>query len=217
MAVGGCIAYDITYRTGAGEMGIPLVDLRVVKGDGGYDWGLLGQVGSTGRTTGGREAAMNRTLTMVLTVTLALCLWTGGAALAAGTWADEIVTAATFYKSNYPTGNWDPYFKELAKVKEGIGRGDAQIVKVEMDRFLKMLLRRAHGITDIAADELCNFALGAMPSEPSISAMPFDLEAGTEKPISVPDHTIKAPYEGGRACRLEGCDYWLDNVFDPGG
>ena len=70
---------------------------------------------------------MNRTLAMVLTVTLALCLWTGGAALAAGTWADEIVTAATFYKSNYPTGNWDPYFKELAKVQEGMAEGTRRL------------------------------------------------------------------------------------------
>ena len=72
-----------------------------------------------------------------------------------------------------------------------------------MDRFLKMLLRRAYGIDDVAADELYNFALGARPSEPSISAMPFDLEPGTERPMSVPDHTIKTPYEGGRVCLLE--------------
>lgn len=160
---------------------------------------------------------MNRTMVIVLTVALALCLWTGGSVLAAGTWADEIVTAATFYKSSYPTGNWDPYFEKLTKVQEGIGRGDEQIVKVEMDHFLKMLLGRSHGIHDVAADELYNFALGVKPPEPSTSAEPFDPEFGTERPMSVPDHTINTPYEGGRPCKLEGCDYWLDNVFDPGG
>lgn len=159
---------------------------------------------------------MTRKMLIAMTVALALCLWTGGAALAAGTWADEIVTATAFYKTNYPTGNWSPYFEELTKVKDGIGRGDEQIVKVEMDQFLKMLLGRAHGINDVAADELYNFALAVRPSEPSTSAMSFDLEIGAERPMSVPDHTINTPYEGGRPCQLEGCDYWQDNVFDPG-
>lgn len=159
---------------------------------------------------------MNRKMVIALTVALAVCLWTGGAALAAGTWADEIMTAATFYKASYPTGNWAPYFEELSKVKDGIGRGDEQIVKVEMDQFLKMLLGRAHGINDVAADELYNFALSARPPEAPASAVSLDLEIGTERPMSVPDHTINTPYEGGHPCKLEGCDYWLDNVFDPG-
>jgi len=159
---------------------------------------------------------MYRKIAIALGVVLALCLWTRGSALAAGTWADEIVTAATFYKSSYPTGNWDPYFEKLTRVQEGIGRGDEHIVKVEMDQFLKMLLGRSHGINDMAADELYNFALGVKPPEPSTSAVPLDPEIGTERPMSVPYHTINTPYEGGRACKIEGCDYWLDNVFDPG-
>ena len=159
---------------------------------------------------------MNRTLAIALTVVLVVCLWTGGSVLAAGTWADEIVTAATFYKSGYPTGNWDPYFEKLTRVQEGIDRGDEQIVKVEMDQFLKMLLERSHGINDMAADELYNFALGVKPPEPSTSAVSLDPELGAERPMSVPDHTINTPYEGGRVCKIEGCDYWLDKVFDPG-
>ena len=159
---------------------------------------------------------MNRNRAIALGVTLAVCLWIGGSALAAGTWADEIVAAATFYKTSYPTGNWDPYFKELTKVKEGIGRGDEQIVKVEMDRFLQMLLRRAHGINDVAADELYNFARSVRPTEPSTSAASIDLGNINEIPMRVPDHTINVPYEAGRLCPLEGCDYWRDNVFDPG-
>ena len=85
-----------------------------------------------------------------------------------------------------------------------------------MDQFLKMLLGRSHGINDVAADELYNFALGVKPPEESTLAVPFDPEIGAERPMSVPDHTINTPYEGGRACKIEGCDYWLDNVFDPG-
>jgi hypothetical protein len=159
---------------------------------------------------------MNRRMAIALTVALALCLWTGGPVLAAGTWADELVTATTFYKASYPAGNWDPYFQKLNKVQDGIGRGDNQIVKVEMDQFMKMLVGRAYGINDVAADELYNYALNVRPTELSTSAESFDLEIRTEKPMSVPDHTINTPYEGGRPCKLEGCDYWQDNVFDAG-
>lgn len=159
---------------------------------------------------------MNRRMAIALTVALAVCLWTGGSALAAGTWADEIVTATTFYKASYPAGNWDPYFQKLNKVQDGIGRGDEQIVKVEMDQFMKMLVGRAYGINDVAADELYNFALNVRPTELSTSAGSYNLEIGTEKPMSVPDHTINTPYEGGRPCKLEGCDYWQDNVYDAG-
>lgn len=63
---------------------------------------------------------MNRTLAIAVTVFLAVCLWIGGSTLAAGTWADEIVTAATFYKSSYPTGNWGTYFEKLTRVQDGI-------------------------------------------------------------------------------------------------
>jgi hypothetical protein len=78
------------------------------------------------------------------------------------------------------------------------------------------LVGRAYGIHDVAAEELYNFAIGVKPPESSTLAAPFDSEIRAERPMSVPDHTINTPYEGGRPCKLEGCDYWLDNVFDPG-
>lgn len=159
---------------------------------------------------------MNTKIAIALTVALALCLWAGGAALAAGNWGDELANATTFYKTSYPAGNWDPYFAELAKVREGIRRGDERIVKVEMDHFLKMLLNRSHGINDVAADELYNFALSLRSTDESTTATSIDLGIVNERPMSVPDHTINTPYEGGAACGREGCDYWLNDVFDPG-
>lgn len=159
---------------------------------------------------------MNRKMAIALTVALALCLWAGGSALAAGNWADEIWNATTFYKASYPTGNWDPYFEKLAKIQDGVGQGNERIARIEMDRFLKMLLARAHDINDVAADELYNFALSVRSTEPSTSAASIDLGIETERPMSVPDHTIVTPFEGGAPCGLEGCDYWLDDVFDPG-
>lgn len=159
---------------------------------------------------------MNWKIAMALTVALAIGLWSSGSAWATETWADEIVTATTFYKTSYPAGDWGPYFEKLNKVKEGIGRGDEQIVKVEMDQFMKMLAGRAYGINDVAADELYNYTVKVRSTELATSAGSSDLEIGNEKPMSVPDHTINTPYEGGRPCQLEGCDYWQDNVFDAG-
>jgi hypothetical protein len=159
---------------------------------------------------------MNSKMVMALTIVLAVCLWTEGAVLAAGTWADDIVTATTFYKTSYPAGNWDPYFEKLNKVQEGMGRGDEQIVKIEMDQFLKMLVGRAHGINDVAADELYHFAVNVRPTELATSTGSYELEIGTERPMNVPDHTVNTPYEGGGPCELDGCDYWKDNVFDAG-
>ncbi len=159
---------------------------------------------------------MNTKVAIALTVALAVCLWIGGSALAAGNWADELANAATFYKTSYPTGDWEPYFDRLAKVREGIGRGDERIVKVEMDHFLKMLLSRAHGINDVAADELYNFALSLRSTDESTTVTSIDLGIVNERPMSVPDHTINTPYEGGPPCGLEGCDYWINDVFDPG-
>lgn len=159
---------------------------------------------------------MNRKVALALTVALGVGLWAGGVTLAAGNWADEIVNATTFYKASYPTGNWGPYFDTLTKVREGVGRGDEQIVRVEMDHFLKMLVGRSHGINEVAADELYNFALSVRSTEQSTSAASLDLGIGSERPMSVPDHTIVMPFEGGAPCSLEGCDYWLDDVYDPG-
>ena len=94
-----------------------------------------------------------------------------------------------------------------------------KIVKMETDRFLKMLVDRKHGINDVAADEIYNFVLSVRPAESTDStaaASPIELGPDTERPISVPDHTINTPYQGGKACGAEGCDYWLDDVYDPG-
>lgn len=159
---------------------------------------------------------MNMKVVLALTVALVVCLWAGGVSLAAGNWADEMVNATTFYKASYPAGDWGPYFETLSKVREGVGRGDEQIVKVEMDHYLKMLVGRAHGINEVAADELYNFALSVRSNEQSPSAASSDLEIGNERPMSVPDHTIVTPFEGGTPCGLGGCDYWLDDVYDPG-
>jgi len=162
-------------------------------------------------------------LPTVLVTACAVCLFTVGAALGAGTWADEIWNALTFYKASYPTSNFDPYFEKLNRVRDGIGRGDQQIVRVEMDQFVKMLQVRAHGISDVAADELYNLAIGVRPAEEQSTSLSTDvreLGAGRERLMGVPAHVPNTRDDGRTACvgfSDGGCDYWIDFMDDNTG
>lgn len=89
------------------------------------------------------------------------------------------------------------------------------MVTTEMKEFLKMLRTRAYGINEVAADELYNFALTLSTDDQSSSVTTLDT-VGSERPMSVPDHMVNTPYDGGPPCREGGCDYWLDDVFDAG-
>jgi hypothetical protein len=102
-------------------------------------------------------------LVLGMIVVAVLCLSARGVALAQGTWVDEIGNALTFYKASYPNSNWDPYIQEITLVRDALGRGDQRVIKKEMGTFFKMLRVRAHGISDVAADELYNFAVMVTP------------------------------------------------------
>ncbi len=107
--------------------------------------------------------SLRTTLPVLLVVAFVLGLVTLGGAGAQASWIDEIVTSMNFYKTNYPTSNWEPYHQKLNVVREALGRGDQKTVKLEMGRFFRMLQTRAHGVNDVAADELYNFALMVTP------------------------------------------------------
>lgn len=152
-------------------------------------------------------------------VVLAVCamvLLLAGSVRAAETWVDEVWNMVVFEKASYPGSNFDPYFEKLTAIRNGLAGGDQLIVRKETDRLFKMLADRAYGIHDVAADEIYNFAMVARPAADTGSAAAIELGIGSERPMSVPDRTINTPHEGGRPCKLEGCDYWLDDVFDPG-
>ena len=78
-------------------------------------------------------------------------------------WVDEISNSLHFYQINYPTSNWEPYSHKLDVVKQAVTSGDQRTVKSEMGTWFKMLRARDHGINDVAADELFNFALMVTP------------------------------------------------------
>ncbi len=162
---------------------------------------------------------IQRETRIVVTVSCALALMFSGVALASETWIDEVWNMVIFEKASYPGSNFDPYLQKLDRIRTGLGREDQHIVKMETDRFLKMLIDRKHGINDVAADEIYNFVLSVRPSEtsePTALNSPIELGSDTERPISVPDYTVNTPYEGGPFCGAGGCDYWLDDVYDPG-
>ncbi len=45
-------------------------------------------------------------------------------------WVDEIRNSLDSDRKNYPTPNFDPYFKKLNVVDEAVGCGDRRVVKV---------------------------------------------------------------------------------------
>lgn len=155
----------------------------------------------------------------LLAASCALVLICGGVALAAENWVDEVRNMVTFEKASYPGSDFDPYLQKLDRIQAGMDRDDQRIVRMETDRFLKMLADRKHGINDVAADEIYNFVLSVRPNdagEAAATSSTIELGPNTERPISVPEHTVNTPYEGGKFCGADGCDYWLDDVYDPG-
>lgn len=108
---------------------------------------------------------MKKTLLLVLGggVLLGALVILTGVAMAQSNWVDELTNSVAFYKTNYPTSNWEPYLGELTLVKEALARGDQRTVRTEMGKWFKMLRSRDHGIHDVAADELYNFALMVTP------------------------------------------------------
>ncbi len=111
---------------------------------------------------------------------------TANAAPIQAAWVDEIRSSLGIYTKNYPASNFDPYLKKLNLAGEALGRGDRRMVKMEMGSFFKMLATRANGISDIAADELANFAQMVAPiQEYGISvARSGSNQSGSEVPSS---------------------------------
>lgn len=102
----------------------------------------------------------------------ALFLTMTGRAEVQTNWIDELTNSVEFYKSNYPSSDWTPYVGKLTVVKDALARGDQALVRKEMGKWFKMLKNRDHGIHDVAADELYNFALIVTPIQEYNIAVP---------------------------------------------
>ena len=155
------------------------------------------------------------TLLVFITLTCALGLVFTGQVLAADLWVDEVLNMVKFEKANSQS-NFDPYVAQLHKIRAALERGDQQIAKVETDRFLKMLQDRSYGINEVSADEIYNFTQNVRSVEPAPATAGLELGIEHERPMSVPEHITQTPFEGGPPCQSAGCDYWMDDVYDPG-
>ncbi len=87
-------------------------------------------------------------------------------------WVEQINNSLVIYQANYPASNFSLYQKKLSLVQDALARGDRQVVRVEMNAYFKMLDRRAHGISEVAADELFNFARMITPAQEYRIAVP---------------------------------------------
>lgn len=94
---------------------------------------------------------------------LGAVLFIGGNALGQSSWVEEIGNSITMYQSLYPSSNFTPYEDQLTRVKDALHQNDKKAVTTEMGKWFKMLRNRAHGIDDLAASELMNFAVMVTP------------------------------------------------------
>lgn len=144
-------------------------------------------------------------LAVVVVMGAAACFLAGGIALAAQcAWCDEMANSLSFYKTNYPTSNFAPYLQKVGIVRDAVGRGDQKAVKSEIGELFKMLRARAHGINDVAADELLGFWQTVTPpieehklSTPDMSPDEVNLAAPGETPFIIkrnpPDTRVFPP------------------------
>jgi len=151
-----------------------------------------------------KEANMNALLMRLLVVMLVTCAMgflTSGVALASEcTWCDQMANSLTFYKATYPTSNFDPYLQKVGILREAVGRGDQNAVRAEIQELFTMLRSRAHGINDVAADEILNHWQMVTPmeqlnlSEPLVeecTSTPTRLTCGNFSIERVPDPGTK--------------------------
>ena len=97
---------------------------------------------------------------------------------ARGTWVDELANSLKNYKGTYPASNFDAYTEKLDTVRVALDSGNKEKVRAEMGALLKMLRTRAHGINDIAADELFNYWVMVTPIADYRIAVPPPVEFG---------------------------------------
>lgn len=119
---------------------------------------------------------MNKVL-VALAAACTVCLLTLGIALASECgWCNEMANSLAFYKATYPTSNFDPYVEKIGIVRDAMSRGDENTAKAEIGKLFQMLRTRAHGINDVAADELSSYWHLVLPIEDLKVTTPFTIQ-----------------------------------------
>jgi len=142
---------------------------------------------------------MNKVL-VGLAAAFAVSLLTLGVALASDCgWCDEMANSLTFYKATYPASNFDPYSEKVGIVRDAMSRGDEKTAKAEIGKLFQMLRTRAHGINDVAADELSSYWQLVLPIEDLKVTTPFTIQRvpDTKKDYRPEDQDNMGGSEGG--------------------
>lgn len=106
---------------------------------------------------------MQRSILWLTILGIGLLAFVPTATAAETMWIDELSNSVNFYKATYPNSDWTPYQDKLTLVRQAVDRGDQRTVRMEMGKWFRMLRNRDHGIHDVAADELFNFAVMVTP------------------------------------------------------
>lgn len=110
-----------------------------------------------------RMGTKKKPLEIFSCLVLGVVLLIGGNALGQSSWVEEIGNSIAMYQNLYPSSNFKPYEDQLTRVKDALNQNDRKAVTTEMGKWFKMLRNRAHGIDDLAANELMNFAVMVTP------------------------------------------------------
>ncbi len=81
-------------------------------------------------------------------------------------WVDDLENRLkTYFTKKYPTYDFAPYADELDRIRGAVTLGDRWRARREMGRFLSMLISRAYGLGDDAAEELADLSQRLIPDE----------------------------------------------------
>jgi hypothetical protein len=82
------------------------------------------------------------------------------------TWLDDLEhRLTTYFTKKYPAYDFSQYALELDRIRGAVSLGDRWGAKREMGVFLRMLVIRAYGLGDDAAEELAVLSQRIMPDE----------------------------------------------------
>ena len=71
---------------------------------------------------------MKTVIELMLVTGLLGLVWAAGMAWAETAWIDDIANSVSFYKTNYPDSNWEPYSNQLRLVRRAVHHGDQQVM-----------------------------------------------------------------------------------------
>lgn len=102
-------------------------------------------------------------------VTIEPVLWGTNASQKSAAWSEEllgqVVTYQTLAEKGVITGDFDPYLKQMGKVREDHRAGDRRATYEGVNTFMVMLEARVGGIDGHSADALWDFCYRVTPDE----------------------------------------------------